>query len=147
MITLRPMTEAEFRRYLRRAVPDGAHHYLAALLPGGPTTPWQFFCHIRAAGIAEPVGHVWFSVIGRGRGRLVYIYDLAVYPAFRRRGFATQALQRLETWARALDAALIVLHLAEANSGAAALYRKCGYQFDGLWASKDLRPGEAPQEA
>jgi ribosomal protein S18 acetylase RimI-like enzyme len=74
------------------------------------------------------VGHVWFTQEDRPPGRVVFIYDIEVDAAFRRRGHAQDALAAVEAYAREHGCVGVMLHVFGSNSGARALYRKAGYE-------------------
>ncbi|MEC4806534.1 MAG: GNAT family N-acetyltransferase [Jaaginema sp. PMC 1079.18] len=58
-----------------------------------------------------------------------YISNLAVSPAYRRRGLARQLLCQCEPTAKKWGYREIYLHVMENNTGAIALYRNCGYHL------------------
>jgi N-acetylglutamate synthase len=68
---------------------------------------------------------------GVGRGALVdgwlHVGRLEVDPGFRRRGLASALMGALHTWGAEHGAGHAVLQVAEANSGALALYAGLGY--------------------
>lgn len=65
----------------------------------------------------------------------IYIYDLAVAAAHRRRGIATQLIRKLQTIAKARGATVVFVQAEAGNAPAVALYNKLGkredvYHFD-----------------
>ena len=96
------------------------------LLPQGLQTPGH---EIRSMvdDDGQAVGYVWFTIETRPQGRVVFIYDIAVDPAFRRRGHAQAALLEVEAYAREHDCIGVMLHVFGANTGARQLYAKAGY--------------------
>ncbi len=58
-----------------------------------------------------------------------YIANLAVSPAYRRRGLARQLLQCCEPTVKQWGYREIYLHVLENNEQAIALYRSCGYRL------------------
>jgi ribosomal protein S18 acetylase RimI-like enzyme len=58
---------------------------------------------------------------------LLNIHDLAVLPAYRRKGVAHALLQAAEDHARSLGCCRLTLEVLEQNSGAQALYRRFGF--------------------
>ena len=75
----------------------------------------------------ERVGHAWFALEERPFGRVVFIYDIAVDPAHRRRGHARAALAEIEVFAGGHGCVGVQLHVFGGNAGARALYREAGY--------------------
>ncbi len=94
-----------------------------------------------------PIG---FFVVADAPDKL-YLANLAVTPAWRRRGVATFALRELEDIARMRGRPAIVLDVQESNLSAQLLYRKAGYlavqvlrghygEEDGYRMRKELAP-------
>jgi len=71
------------------------------------------------------------SLVGRSPARHpvpeAFIFDLVILPAFRRRGFAEDAMLELEVYVRRLGLTQISLHVFEHNTVASALYDKLGF--------------------
>ncbi len=57
----------------------------------------------------------------------VYITNVAVAPDYRRKGVATQLIEKLVEISRAENAEFITLEVRESNSSAQALYEKQGF--------------------
>jgi aminoglycoside 3-N-acetyltransferase I len=111
--------------YLARQ-PDDA--YLARLL-GSET-----FVAIAAFAGERVVGGLTAYVLPKfeqARSEL-YIYDLAVDAAFRRRGLATAMIDRLRQWARARGVYVIFVQADHGDDAAVALYTKLGIREDVL---------------
>jgi GNAT superfamily N-acetyltransferase len=68
-----------------------------------------------------------FVAEDRPFGRVAFIYDIAVEPEHRRKGYAQTALGEIESWARANDCVGVQLHVFGGNMGARALYQRAGY--------------------
>jgi ribosomal protein S18 acetylase RimI-like enzyme len=144
MIRLEPMDErtymawreATVREYAEEKVASGnwpAHDALArseadfaALLPDGRTTAGhELRSMVNDDG--ERVGYAWFVPEDRPIGRVAYIYDIAVDPAHRRKGYARQALAEIEAFAREQGLVGVQLHVFGDNAGARRLYLEAGY--------------------
>jgi ribosomal protein S18 acetylase RimI-like enzyme len=144
MIRLEPMDErtymawreATVHEYAEEKVASGnwpAHDALArseadfaALLPDGRTTAGhELRSMVNDDG--ERVGYAWFVPEDRPIGRVAYIYDIAVDPAHRRKGYARQALAEIETFAREQGLVGVQLHVFGDNAGARRLYLEAGY--------------------
>jgi len=97
------------------------------LLPNGLHSPGH---ELRAMidDDGNDVGHVWWTIEDRPPGRVVFIYDIEVYEAFRRRGHAQDALAALDDYAREHGCIGVMLHVFGSNTGARALYRKAGFE-------------------
>lgn len=61
-------------------------------------------------------------------GDVADIHNIAVVPAYRRRGIATALLEQLEQWAIDKGVSALMLEIREGNSEAQPLYEKRGYR-------------------
>lgn len=113
------------------------------MAPGLRGLPTAFvllaFAGERAVGVAVCV---WGFSTFAGRPS-VNVHDLAVDPAFQRRGVGARLLAEVERRARARGAAKITLDVHETNEAAIRLYRRAGFgPFDGpvrtLFVAKPL---------
>ena len=145
MTTLQPMRAESFGDYMEAAIAGYAQDNIDAgrwprvgaldrsradfesLLPRGLSTPGNFIYEIVANEGGPVVGVVWIAIEDKHGAVSAYIYDIAIEPAFRRRGHALHALQALEPIAEAAGATGIGLNVFANNAGAQALYRKLGY--------------------
>ena len=144
MIRLEPMDEATFERWRTASILDYAAEKVqagnwpadealeratadfAGLLPDGRATPGhEVRSIVDEAG--NRVGHAWFVPEERPFGRVVFIYDIAVDPAHRRKGHARAALGAIEAYAREHGCVGVQLHVFGGNAGARALYQRAGY--------------------
>jgi RimJ/RimL family protein N-acetyltransferase len=156
MISLRPMTQADYEAYLDIAVDDYAQEHVRAgnwkpgeaqalaraqyehYLPGGVRTPGHGLFLFIAPGESEPVGMGWLAIQERNGHKDAFIYDIRIYPPFRRNGYGRQALVALEDEARSLGAQRIGLHVFAHNYAALALYEQAGYATTDHWMAKPL---------
>jgi ribosomal protein S18 acetylase RimI-like enzyme len=154
MIRLVPFEPSEFATYLDGSVRSYAEENVRAgrwsaeealseaqkqiqgLLPQGLHTPNNYFFSIRADPSGEPVGIIWLAVEPRGG----FVYDLNIFEAHRRRGYAEAAMRQIEGVARDHGAQKISLHVFGDNSGARRLYLKLGYSETNVMMSKPLPP-------
>jgi ribosomal protein S18 acetylase RimI-like enzyme len=145
MTRLEPMTQARYDAWLETTIRDYAAEKVASgnypddgsslerskaefdtLLPNGLQTPnHEILSMVDDEG--HDVGYLWFTQEDRAPGRVVFIYDIAVDPAFRRLGHAQAALAYAEAYARDHDCIGVMLHVFGSNTGARALYLKAGY--------------------
>ena len=143
MITLVPMTETDYQVFLAELIPEYAAEKVqagnwseaealdlsrletAVLLPQGIHTPGQFVCQILNEN-AEPVGYLWYARQAN-RPSEAFIYDFEIFESFRRRGYASQALDALKVLARSQEFTRLSLHVFGANSAARELYKKSGF--------------------
>ncbi|MGH2837110.1 MAG: GNAT family N-acetyltransferase [Thermoleophilaceae bacterium] len=145
MFRLEPMDEATFvawravtkREYAAEKVKAGnypasgaedlAEAEFVKLLPNGRLTPGH---EIRSMvdDNAAKVGYAWFTIEDRDVGRVVYIYDIAVHPAHRRKGYARLALAEIDAYARAHGCIGVMLHVFGDNEAARRLYSSAGYE-------------------
>jgi ribosomal protein S18 acetylase RimI-like enzyme len=144
MIRLEPMDEATYDAWREATVAEYAQEKVeagswpaegalarseadfAALLTDGRTTPGhELRSMVNDDG--ERVGYAWFVPEDRPFGRVAFIYDIAVNPAHRRKGYARQALALIEAFAREQGLAGVQLHVFGGNAGARRLYLEAGY--------------------
>ncbi|MEP7290572.1 MAG: GNAT family N-acetyltransferase [Chloroflexota bacterium] len=155
MITLDPMTEAEYSvyegalaaAYAEEQVQAGAWDASTAVeqatesmreeLPDGLATPNNDLYLIREENISEAVGQLWVK-INEGIDASAFIMDIEIYAPYQRRGYAQQALAALEAKLKARGISKIGLHVHAFNTGAQALYEKVGYSVTGLKMLKRL---------
>jgi ribosomal protein S18 acetylase RimI-like enzyme len=67
-----------------------------------------------------------------------FVYNIEVYPDFRRRGYAEAAMKELEVVARRMGAETIRLHVFGHNAAARPLYVKLGYEPTNIVMAKSL---------
>lgn len=148
-VRLRPMTEAEYTIYREYAVREYAKDKVAAgnwkpeeavelagkefteSLPSGD----NFLYIIEDSSSDQRVGIVWLALMRPGAG---FIYDFEIDEAFRRQGYATQALTELDNVAREKGIEKIGLHVFGHNHAARALYQKAGYIETNVNMSKKI---------
>jgi ribosomal protein S18 acetylase RimI-like enzyme len=106
--------EAQATALFGRVVPDGLG-----------TAGHEFRSIVTDAG--ETVGALWFAAedeVGHGTA---FIWDIAIDPAHRGRGYGRAAMEALETLARSLGYDAVRLHVFGDNTVARGLYRAVGY--------------------
>jgi GNAT superfamily N-acetyltransferase len=96
------------------------------LLPSGRHTAGHELRAMRDDA-GENVGHAWFTIEDREPGRVVFIYDIEVYEAHRRRGYARAALEAIDDYARQRGCIGVMLHVFGYNQPARELYRSAGF--------------------
>ena len=145
MFRLEPMDEATYERwraasqraYASEKVKAGnwkpeeaealSREAFDTLLPGGrETAGHQLRAMVNDAG--EHVGHAWFTIEDREPGRVVFIYDIEVYEAHRRHGYARFALAEIDAWAAEHGCVGVMLHVFGYNTPARELYRSVGFE-------------------
>ena len=153
-IRLVELDEAAYREYREHLLRDYAADKVRAgawseaesraakdvdgLLPEGPATRNHFLYSVRDDSVPAEVGTVWFALSDSGVGRSVWIYDIIINQAFRRRGFATRTLEFAEDRAGELGARSVELHVFGHNHGAQALYEKMGYGVTSITMAKPI---------
>lgn len=139
------MNETEYSAWLEYAIPtyaaekvrsgnwiqaeslDQARREFEGLLPNGLATEnHTLFTILGEQGAA--VGALWMARSQRLGGPIAYLYNIVVWPAHRRKGYAFRALRALEQEVVRLGLAGIALHVFGHNTQAQALYRKLGYE-------------------
>jgi ribosomal protein S18 acetylase RimI-like enzyme len=156
MITLEPMTEAEYQSYLVPAVTGYAHEIAisaamseeaalessrkqyAELLPTGRATPNNYLFTIVDAERHHPVGILWFALEEKQGRSVAFVYDVSIEEEYRRHGYGSQAFREMEKQVRELGGSRIALHVFGHNSGAVDMYTKLGYETTSVMMAKEL---------
>jgi ribosomal protein S18 acetylase RimI-like enzyme len=154
-IELVPFTQEKFDAWLPRAIAEYAQEHVAAgrwseaesieksrseherLLPQGPQTPGHHMWSIVRMADRQPVGLLWIQVQDKPTPR-AFIFYIEIDQQFRRRGYAEQAMLKLEEEARRLGLESIGLHVFGHNTAARPLYEKLGYVATNINMSKRL---------
>jgi ribosomal protein S18 acetylase RimI-like enzyme len=149
------MTSAEFSRWRAQAIPAYAADKVSAgrwsqqesvaeaekefssLLPQGQETPGHVMFTIESDS-GQCVGALWLARTERAAGPIGYIYDLVIWPEYRRNGHAARAMQALEREAIALGLKGLALHVFGHNQSAQRLYAALGYQATNINMFKPL---------
>lgn len=150
MVEFAPMDPSEFEPYLERLLASYAEEHIRTgrwtreegpaearkevthLLPQGLKTPNQYLFSVRDG--ADRVGLLWLAIEPRGG----FVYDIEIFEAFRRRGFAREAMRYAEKVAGEKGAKSISLHVFGSNTAARRLYDGLGYQETNVIMSKSL---------
>jgi ribosomal protein S18 acetylase RimI-like enzyme len=160
MTTLAPMSPLSFARYLESApasyaqdniavnrwpalnAVQRARDDLAAALPLGLATPHNHLYDVMsepsADGEADVVGMLWLAYEMKHGIRIAYVYDIDIYPQYRRRGHARRAFAEMEIVTRDQCVERIDLHVFTHNPAAQSLYRSLGYGVTGVNMSKTV---------
>lgn len=148
-IALIPMEVAEYDRFLKWLVDDlaadieradhmsryqagrDAGAQLDRLLTDGLRTPGHTFLSIGSieAG-SSPVGWLWFGARSLSGEQVMWLYEIVVFEAHRRRGYGSSALSAVEDQARAAGLGRVALHVFQHNHEAIEFYRTAGYETD-----------------
>ena len=146
MITLRKMTEDEFRAFKKSSVADyavdlmkgrnispeqalmEAEEEFDADLPDGPDTEYSFVMNVEAEN-EHRVGWVYFKYYAREDGDQYYVFleDLLIFESERRKGFASAAIHEMNMLAKQDGCSSSVLFVWDHNPEGMSLYEKCGY--------------------
>jgi ribosomal protein S18 acetylase RimI-like enzyme len=87
----------------------------------------------------ERVGRLWFAERPSPRlGRVVWLYEIEIDPAFRGRGYGRRAMALLEEEVRARGIGEIALNVWGGNDVARSLYRSEGYFERAVEMAKEL---------
>jgi len=141
--TLDPMTESEFGQFMtlilsayiaERATSDRmsqgeaecfARDQHARLLPNGQLTEGHHFLRISATHSREWLGGLWVQI--NVAARSAFLYNITVFPQYRRQGFARDALRLLQDRVRSLGCATLALNVFATNAAAMSLYNSLGF--------------------
>ena len=138
------MTHEQFEEWLPRAIVQYAEEHVATgrwaeseaveksrqeharLLPQGVDTPDHHLWHIVRTSDRQKVGLLWVNIMSAPT-RHAFIFNIEIDEPFRRHGYATRAMNKLEDHARGLGLESIRLHVFGHNTAARPLYEKLGY--------------------
>ena len=156
-VRLRPMREDEWDVWRTRAIQlyaedlirneamevDRAQQQAARefdeLLGDGLHTPGSHVLIAEDPASGERVGHLWYGPRSRQPDPdVVWLYDIAVEPELRGRGYGRALLRLLEDEVRASGAARIELNVFGDNLPARHLYESAGYAEMSRQMAKDL---------
>jgi RimJ/RimL family protein N-acetyltransferase len=156
MIRLDPMSEKEFeeamarsaRRHAENSVRRGHWREDVALAtsqreirdryPQGLHTPNHFFAKIVLADDGSQVGETWYVCEELGGKIRFWVNWIAIDPPYRRRGYASEALEALAREAQARGAERMGLYVFADNPGAMAVYTKLGFRVESMGMVRDL---------
>ncbi|QBD80711.1 GNAT family N-acetyltransferase [Ktedonosporobacter rubrisoli] len=158
MVTLQPMTDAEFQHFIEPVIVEYAQGHVEdgqwaeeealekarkdtySLLPAGVATPNHYlFTIVNEA--QQKVGILWFATQdGHGKDT-AFVYDVRIDETFRRQGYASQAFREMEHKVRELGYTRISLHVFGKNHAALQMYQKLGYEMSNVMMAKTLDPG------
>lgn len=85
----------------------------------------------------EPVGLLWIGPQVEGSSSW-WVYDIEIFEAYRRRGYARAALELGHAEAKSLGGTAIGLNVFGFNAGAKELYEKLGYAVTSTQMKRDL---------
>lgn len=158
MVTLEPMTEAEFQSFLEPLIVEYAQDHVAdgqwtqeealeksrqemdELLPEGVATPNHYlFSIVNKA--QQKVGVLWFAMRESQGQPAAFVYDVRIDDAFRRQGYGSQAFREMENKVRALGWNKISLHVFGNNHPALEMYKQLGYEATNVLMAKIIDPG------
>jgi len=157
MIQFEPFTSEDFRAYVEKAAKEYAEEKVKSrnweneeapilaeqefktLLPDGLDTKDNSLYSIVEVPSKQKVGFIWIaSNVPHTLKNDLFVYDFEIFEQFRRRGFATLALQLLESKARELGKDRITLHVFGHNTAARKLYAKSGFEETNVVMSKNI---------
>ena len=105
------------------------------LMPGGNPAAGQLIGHVR--GPDGVIGHLWLGPAGSDPARW-WVWDVAIEPEFRGRGFGRAAMELADLLARTHGATTIGLNVFGHNVVARNLYASLGYVEASVVMRKDL---------
>jgi len=156
MIQLVPMTEDDFEAFMEISIPNhiqdqvkagtwsaenaegNMQKLLSKVLPEGLATPNHSFFVIKDENTGNPVGGLWYVLMKVDGNLSVFVLDIQIDPASRRRGYGTQAFLAMEEQALGMGAGAMTLNVFKHNTTARAMYEKLGYLGDSEMMVKRL---------
>lgn len=149
MVTLEPIQQEDYERFLEREVRSYAEDHVrngnweaeGALersrkeferyLPDGINTPDQYLWSITDEA-QHKIGVLWVQI----KAGKAFILDFVIDEASRGRGFGKQALAAMDEKLKSLGAESVALHVFGDNISAQELYKKMGFQITNMHMMK-----------
>lgn len=157
MVTLVPMTEEEFSKWLEPSVKEYAADKVRAgneEEAGSLERAQQEFRHYLPDGIGtkdhhlysivdekrngQRVGVLWFGELPRGPRNTLFLFDIHIREEDRGKGYGSAALELFEDKARELGKSRVGLHVFGHNVRARKLYEELGYKVTNVNMAKDV---------
>ncbi|GGR22859.1 hypothetical protein GCM10008957_38650 [Deinococcus ruber] len=150
------MTDQTFQQFLAHTVPQYAAEKVRSgewssqeaqargegefrmLLPQGIGTPQNILYDLYDPAVGQNVGVLWYALRQNGSQVSAFVYEIEIYPDYRRRGYATRAFELLEQDAAGHGAGSVQLHVFGHNHVARALYERLGFSPTNLLLRKNL---------
>ena len=152
-LRLRPMTDNEYATYCAASVPllaeaeskafglDAAEARIRAaaaferLIPNGLLAASAQRIYVIERDSVY-VGVIWLEL--RNDNRDAYVYDLIIWPEYRRLGYGRQVLLIMETLLREWGVGRVILNVFSHNTVARLLYESLGYSSRSHLMMKEL---------
>ncbi|TQF07836.1 GNAT family N-acetyltransferase [Kitasatospora acidiphila] len=139
--------EAETARELGKFMPEElarerAQRGTAQFLPDGADTAGHHLV-VAENGSGEVVGNAWIGPDPRrasGTAGAAWLYDINVFPAFRRRGYGSGILSAAEELVAREGWTSLGLNVFGDNEAAIALYQRNGYDVSSMSLRKSVQP-------
>lgn len=112
---------------LEKAMKEAGAEF-SEMLPEGLDTPHNHLMTILDCDTKENIGFIWtLHEVTEGR-KQSFVCDFAIWEAYRRKGYAFEALRQAEKQAANANCVESVLFVSDNNIAANALYQKCSYR-------------------
>jgi ribosomal protein S18 acetylase RimI-like enzyme len=111
---------------------------MAALLPAGAQTAGHTIAFVVDPEGGERFGWVWFRLIRRASGPVMFVYQIEIAAPHRGRGLGRAVMLAVEQRARTAGAGAVELNVFAGNAVARALYRSLGFGEYAIGMSKPL---------
>lgn len=152
-VKLEAMDAGDFAAFVERLIPPYAAERAAAdhisleaatafarkqtaeILGAGHLTPGHLLFNIEN-GEQERVGDLWVKFDADAQE--AFVYEINIYPAFRRQGLASAALNTVQALLKEQGCRVLGLNVFAPNHGAQALYARLGFAAQSSYMNKLL---------
>ncbi|MGE7765636.1 GNAT family N-acetyltransferase [Peribacillus sp. NPDC096540] len=154
MVTLKPITQEDFKQYIIHAIDDYAKDKVASgnwsedeaidlsrkefsqLLPKGEKSEFNYIFSIFHD--QRIVGTIWIAQNSSTKNDEGFIYDFIIFDQYQGLGYGKKAMKEIEIIAKELGMKKISLHVFGHNKIARGLYEKLGYEITNITMSKSI---------
>jgi len=155
MLKFETMSDADFQRYLRRAIPQYAYDQVRSgnwkpdesmsraqseflqTLPNGPQTEGHYLITISEMDQGNKVGMLWWALNQRGTQKIAFLADFFLFSDFHHKGYEAEALTLLQQETGKMGVERIELQVFAHNTEDLSTYRMNGFDEVSIYLGKN----------